>query len=228
VSQGIAGLNPDTTYHYRLVAFGSATTADGDRSFRTSKVPLSLAISGVPNPVLFGNAFFVEGNLSGTGSGGRRVVLKLDSFPYLTGFTPFASPTVTSASGSFSFFVAGLQDNTQMLVSTVGRPSVSSAALLEGVAIRVALHVRHTRRPGFVRFYGTVAPAEVGALVGFQLVRRHHRAVNEGGTVVRAGTPTVSRFSRIIHIRHRGLYRALVRINDPAHVSNHSASVLIR
>jgi hypothetical protein len=228
VSQAIAGLHPDTTYHYRLVAFASTTTAGRDRSFRTSKVPLSLAISGVPNPVLFGNAFLLEGNLSGTGSAGRRVVLKVNPFPYLSGFRPFESPTVTSATGSFSFFVPGLLENTQMLVSVVGKPSVSSLPLLEGVAVRVALHVRHTRRPGFVRLYGTVAPAEVGALVGFQLVRRHHRSVNEGGTLVRAGTPTVSRFSRIIHIRHRGLYRALVRVNDPAHVSNYSALVLIR
>jgi len=46
---------------------------------------------------------------------------------------------------------------------------------------------------------------------------------------VKAGTPTVSRFSRVVRIRHRGLYRALVKVsNDGAHVSNYSAPILIR
>ena len=77
-----------------------------------------------------------------------------------------------------------------------------------------------------MRLYGTVAPAEVGALVGFQLLTPG-RSTNEGGTVVKAGTPTVSRFSRVVRLRHRGLYRALVKINDGAHVSNYSAPVLV-
>jgi hypothetical protein len=37
---------------------------------------------------------------------------------------------------------------------------------------------------------------------------------------VKAGTPTVSHFSRVVRIRHRALYRALVKIsNDGSHVS---------
>ena len=56
-----------TTYHYRIVAISPAGTTDGkDRTFTTAKVPLSLR-SPVPNPVMFGNPFLVEGNLSGTG-----------------------------------------------------------------------------------------------------------------------------------------------------------------
>jgi hypothetical protein len=47
-----------------------------------------------------------------------------------------------------------------------------SPVVLENVAVRVAFHVRRARRRGFVRLYGTVAPAEVGALVGFQLLIR--------------------------------------------------------
>ena len=73
-----------------------------------------------------------------------------------------------------------------------------------------------------------VAPAEVGALVGFRLLTPA-RSTNDGGTVVKAGTPTVSRFSRVIRVRHRGLYRALVKVsNDGAHVSNYSVPVLVR
>ncbi len=79
-----------------------------------------------------------------------------------------------------------------------------------------------------MRLYGTVAPAEVGALVGFQLLRPG-RSVNEGGTAVRAGTSSVSRFRAVVRLRHRGLYRALIKVtNDGAHVSNYSEPILIR
>ena len=94
---------------------------------------------------------------------------------------------------------------------------VASPVVLENVAVRVSFHVRRARRRGFVRLYGTVAPAEVGALVGFQLLRPG-RSVNEGGTAVTAGTATVSRFSAVVRLPHRGLYRALIKVsNDGAH-----------
>jgi hypothetical protein len=54
------------------------------------------------------------------------------------------------------------------------------------------------------------------------------KSINEGGTVVKAATPSVSRFSAIVRLRHRGLYRALIKINDGAHVSNYSAPILVR
>ena len=74
----------------------------------------------------------------------------------------------------------------------------------------------------------TVGKPEVSsAVVGFQLLTPG-RSVNEGGTVVKAATPTVSRFDRTVRIRHRGLYRALIKINDGSHVSNYSAPVVVR
>jgi len=80
-----------------------------------------------------------------------------------------------------------------------------------------------------VRLYGTVAPAEVGALVGFQLLVPGHRSVNEGGTSVKAGTTTVSRFSRVVRLHRRGLYRALIQIPAGARVvSNYSTPILVR
>ncbi|HEY4451750.1 MAG TPA: hypothetical protein VGN13_09175 [Solirubrobacteraceae bacterium] len=229
VTQAIAGLQPNTVYHYRLLAFGgSATTRGEDRTFQTPKIPLSLALAGAPNPDLFGSPFFVDGNLSGTNGGGRQVVLKINPFPYLGGFKVLGNPQVTSATGAFSFPVVGLLENAQLQVTTVKQPIVSSAIVLENVAVRVAFHAVHARRRGFFRLYGTVAPAEAGALVGFQLLQPGHRSVNEGGTVVRAATSTVSSFSRVMRVPHHGLYRALVKISDGAHVSNYSAPFLIR
>jgi hypothetical protein len=208
-----------------LSATGAALGAD--RTFTTLKVPLSVAIVGVPNPVIFGNPFVVEGTLSGTGSAGHEVALQANPFPYVSGFQQVGNPELTNATGGFSFPYVGLLQNAQIRVATVGRPIVTSPVVVEGVAVRVLLHARATRRRGFARLYGTVAPAEVGALVGFQLLEPGHRSANVGGTTVKAGTGAVAGFSGIVHV-HRGLYQALVKISDGAHVSAYSAPVLIR
>jgi hypothetical protein len=229
VSQAITGLQSGITYHYRIVASGPGGTVRGaDRTFKTPKVPLSVQIVGSPNPVVFGSSFFVEGTLSGTGASTHAVVLQANPFPYTGGFKTVGNPEVTNSAGGFSFPFLGLLENAQLRVVTVGKPVVSSPVVLENVAVRVAFHVRRARRRGFVRLYGTVAPAEVGALVGFQLLRPG-RSVNEGGTAVTAGTASVSRFSAVVRLRHRGLYRALIKVsNDGAHVSNYSEPILIR
>jgi hypothetical protein len=227
VSQTLTGLKPLTTYHYRILATSPAgATAGSGRTFHTGPVPLSLAIVGVPNPVVFGSPFLVEGTLSGTGSANHEVALQANPFPYLSGFQTVGNPELTNAAGGFSFPYLGLLENAQLRVVTVGKPEVSSPVLIEGVAVHVVLHARATRRRGYARLYGTVAPAEVGALVGFQLLTPG-RSINTGGTVVKAATATVSSFSRVVRVR-RGLYKALVKISDGAHVSAYSAPVLIR
>jgi hypothetical protein len=229
VSQAITGLQPGITYHYRILASGPGGTVKGaDRTFKTPQVPLSVQIVGAPNPVVFGSSFFVEGTSSGTGASTHAVVLQANPFPYLGGFKTVGNPELTNSAGGFSFPFPGLLENAQLRVVTVGNPVVVSPVVVENVAVRVAFHVRRARRRGFVRLYGTVAPAEVGALVGFQLLRPG-KSVNEGGTAVTAGTSTVSRFSTVVRLRHRGLYRALIKVsNDGAHVSNYSEPILIR
>jgi hypothetical protein len=233
LSQLITGLQPVTVYHYRIVATNTAgTTVGTDHAFTTAKLPLSLQLAGVPNPVPFGSSFLAEGNLSGTGSASHAVVLEVNPFPYTAGFKTLGNTELTGPTGAFSFPVVGLLENAQIRVQTVGRPVITSPVVIENVAVRVALHVRRLhRRHGhrYVRLYGTVAPAEAGALVGFQLlVGPGERTVNVGGTSVKTGTATVSRFSRVMRLRHPGVYRALVRINDGGHVSAYSAPVLVR
>ena len=66
ISQAITGLQAFTTYHYRLVVTGAA--AANTVAFTTPKIPLSVAIVAVPNPVTYGSPFTVEGTLSGTGA----------------------------------------------------------------------------------------------------------------------------------------------------------------
>ena len=70
ISQAITGLQAFTTYHYRLVVTGAA--AANTVAFTTPKIPLSVAIVAVPNPVTYGSSFTVEGTLSGTGGATAR------------------------------------------------------------------------------------------------------------------------------------------------------------
>jgi hypothetical protein len=232
VSQPIGGLKTNTVYHYRILASSAAGATPGaDHTFTTRKLPLSLQIAGAPNPVPFGAPFAVQGTLSGTGAAGRVVALQFNPFPYLAGFNTLGNPEVTSSTGSFSFPIVGLSTNTQLRVVTTSAPFISSPVLVEGVAVRVTFHVHRVhraRRGRFYRMYGTVAPAEVGARVGFQLLRPGARSVNEGGTFVKSGTANVSRFSTVVRIRHRGVYQALVQVADGSHVSSYSTPIRIR
>ena len=223
VSQALGGLLPFTTYHYRIIAINPAGPVVGsDKSFTTAAIPLTVAITGVPNPVLDGSLFTVEGTLSGTGAANHQVVLQTNPFPYTAGFKDVGDPQITNTLGGFSFAFAALTENTEIRVVTLDTPSISSPVLLESVSVHVSLHVRSTRRRGFARLFGSVTPAQVGATVGFQLLRAGHRSVNVGGTIVGAG----STFSRVVHVVP-GLYEALVQVKDGAHVASYSAPALI-
>ncbi len=228
VTQLISGLQPSTLYHFRIVAISASGRANGaDHNFITPKVPLSIQIAGVPNPVSFGESFLIEGSLSGTGSANHAIVLQANPFPYTAGFKTLGNPELTNATGGFSFPVLGLLENAQVRVQTLGSPTITSPVVLESVAVKVAFHARRTHRRGRWRLYGTVSPAEPGALVGFQLLVAGGRTVNEGGTVVKTGSSTVSTFSRTVRLRHGGVYRALVKVSDGAHVSAYSAPIVI-
>jgi hypothetical protein len=217
VAAAVTGLSIYTTYHYRLVAVNAHGTTDGqDRTFTTKKIPLAFTVAATPSRDLFGSPFSVDGTLSGTGSANHAVVLQANQFPELT-----------DASGSFSFSVPSLSQNSQLRVATLETPPVNSRVMVELVAVRVTLHLRPTGRHGYARLYGTVTPAELGALVSFQLLRSGRRPVTVSSTVVTRRTATFSRFSRVVHIRRAGLYRALVTVASGAQVSNHSRAILI-
>jgi hypothetical protein len=153
--------------------------------------------------------------------------LQANPFPYTAGFKTLGNPELTTATGGFSFPVVGLLENAQLRVQTLGSPTITSPVVTEEVAVQVSFHARRTHHRGRWRLYGTVSPAEPGAQVGFQLLVAGGRTVNEGGTVVKAGSSAVSTFSRAVRLRHRGVYRALVKVSDGAHVSAYSAPVLV-
>lgn len=229
VSQTITGLPPGVTYHYRLIATNSTGTTNGKDATFTRKIPLSLALVAGPDPTPFGGPFTVSGVISGTGATDRAIVLQSNPYPYLRGFENATNPELTDSAGRFSFSVANLTETTQFRIAVVGVSPIYSRAVVARVAARVSLHLRSTGRPGFVRMYGTVTPAEVGAHVAFQLLRPGLGWRTVAGTIVKpAGTAGVSRFSHIVRIRRRGLYRAFAQVNNGRQVSGHSRPLLIR
>ena len=180
VSLSVAGLQPLTVYHYRLIAVNGRGAATGrDRTLLTTKVPLSLQILSSPNPVLFGGPITVQGTLSGTESAGRAVVLQANQFPFTAGFQNVGNPELTTATGSFSFPVLGLSQATQFRVVTTTNPPVISPVAVENVAVRVDGHVGRARRRHFARIHGTVTPAEDGMQVG--ILRIVHGRARAGG-----------------------------------------------
>lgn len=232
VSQPISGLQLGTTYHYRVVVVTSTGTivTGQDRVFTTRKIPLKLKLAKLLGPVPYRGRFTIEGVLEGTGASGHQVVLQNSPFPYLGGFSNIGGPLFTSAAGLFSFSVAGLTQNTELRVATLDSPPISSGAMTVHVAVRVTLHMRPTGRKGYVRLYGTVTPAVVGAPVAFQLIRPGFGPATAGGTVVKRASASTGRFSSVVFIRHGrgGPYRALVQVANGKLVSGSSPTVLLR
>jgi hypothetical protein len=228
VKATITGLSPYTVYHYRLVAVNAAGQAEGsDRTFTTKKIPLTFTIAATPRLVVYGGAVTLSGTLTGTESADHGLVLLANPFPFLSAFKPFGGNESTNADGAFSFPVDGLTQNTQLRVATLETPPVESPVVLERVAVRVTLHVRPAARPGFVRLYGTVQPAQALALVHFQLLRPGRPPATVASTVLTGRTAGISRFRHAVRIRRPGLYRAYVQVASGAQVSNYSRSILI-
>ena len=148
----IAGLGPNTKYHYRLVAHNSAgTTIGGDRVFTTPKQPLGLALAATPNPVAFGAPSTLAGTLSGTGNAGRPIQLQQKPFPFTTAFANVGNPQLTNAQGAFSFALLSVPLTTQYRVLVTDKPSVVSPVLTVNVTVVVGTRTTRThvqpRRP---------------------------------------------------------------------------------
>jgi hypothetical protein len=226
-TQAIAGLEPNTTYHFRVVASNSAGTTDGaDATFTTEKTPPTLTASVTPSPAVFGRPLRFSGTVSGAGNAGVEVVLQESPFPYNHGFYDITSPEAADAAGGFSFALAGLFENTKLRAATTVKPIVYSPVTTELVAVRVTLHVRPAKRRGYVRLYGVVTPSEPGAKVAFER-RQHGRYVTVGGSTVKTSAGAISRFARTVHLRGGGLVRALVKIPSGDLISGRSRPVLI-
>ncbi len=220
----VTGLAPATTYHYRLVATNAGgTTPGGDRSFRTAPQPLGFSLAATPNPVPFGGATTLAGQLTGTGSANRGVALQGKAFPYTTAFQPVGNQQITNAAGSFSFPVPALTANTQFRVVTNDGKATSPIVIVgSAVTVRLALSSHRPRSHSLVRFAGTVTPREEGALYAVQRLSGT-RWVTIGGSSLRPYRAMSSRFAKRVRIAHSGSYRVYVGVADGSHVSSASS-----
>lgn len=210
----IGGLKPVTTYHYRIVASNPDGVVSGpDKTFRTDRVPLSLSVAATPNPVPFGSATTITGQLAGTGGGGRGIQLEQNSFPYTAGFVNAPiSPVLTAPDGTFALTLAGLLMNAQLRVTTTSGAKLTSAPILVSVSpkVRTAVSTKRPRRNTFVRFVGTVTPSFVPAQVAIQRRASNGAWITLAGVVTKGDGPNRSKYAKSVRVRSAGTYRVFV------------------
>jgi hypothetical protein len=228
VSAGLTGLRPNTTYHYRLVAFSTAgTQTGGDRKFKTRQIPTTSSIAASPNPAVFGAAVSVAGALTGPSVGGKLVALQSKPFPFTAPFQQVGNTVVTTPQGGYSFLVPGVVTS-QLRVVEKSKPSVTSQTITENIALATTLHARRSRSNRHrVRFYGRVSPARVGNAVLIQRkLRRRWKTI--GLTLTRGRSPNFSVFSKRLRLGHSGRFRVVVRTTGGDYVDGTSPEVRVR
>ena len=231
VTADVDGLQPNTVYHFRLVASNPSGVRSGaDKTFRTDRQPLGLQIAATPNPVTFNFASTITGQLTGTGNAGRTVQLQSRPFPYTAQFANLGNAVVTDANGAFAFPLPVVPATAQYRVVTVGQPSVTSPILTLAVAVRVKTNVSTTRprRGSLVRFSGTIRPARPGALYAIQKQTSTGGWSTIAGSITRTGGSTYSGFSKRIRVTRGGNYRVFVSIVDGNLVSGIGRTVTLR
>ena len=222
VSAALTGLQPNTTYHFRLVAFSTAgTTRAGDHTFKTPQIPTTSTISVSQNPVVYSQTVLITGSLTGPNVGGQKVALQSKPFPFTDPFKQIGNTVVTTAAGGYSFSFPP-PSTMQFRVVDQSKPSVVSPTVIQSVALWTTLRVRHLHRSRHrVRFRGRVMPARVGNPV---LIQRRTRKgwATVAFTLTRARTASFSGFTRRLRLHRGGKYRALVKTTGGDYVDGAS------
>jgi hypothetical protein len=230
VTADVAGLAPATTYHYRLLAKNAVgQTLGGDRSFKTQPQPLGVTLAATPNPIPFGAGTTLGGQLTGTGNGGRQVLLQSNPFPFTQGFKPAANAQVTDAQGNFGFALLSVPLTTQFRVVLPDKPGVVSPIVTAGVAVRVGTHLGTTRvrRRGLLTFSGTLKPAVDGTPIAIQK-QRGGAWITVAGTVARHSNSSQSKYVKKVRINRGGNYRVYAGVVNGSFVPNTGRTVALR
>jgi hypothetical protein len=221
IKVGAAATPMQVGYHYRLVAANRFGTRFGKDRVLTPKSS-KLKFEAQANPAPWGSATIVTGRLIGLGAAHHPIALLATPYPYKEAFEQIGNPTVTNSAGRFSFRLGVLRTSWLLRVQTLDPLPKFSKPFKALVLVRVTFSVRTSNRFGFVRLYGRVTPAEVGARVTFQYLkairpgvteRRENRTskfVSAGTTTVKRATKKFSFYSFIVDAKHSGLYHAVV------------------
>ena len=206
VAVPVAGLGPNTKYHFRFVARNAlGTTPGADRVLTTPKQPLGLALSATPNPVAFGAPSTLAGTLSGTGNAGRPIRLQQKPFPFTTAFANVGNAQLTNGQGGFAFALLAVPLTTQYRVLVTDQPSIVSPILTVNVTVVVGTKTTrtHVHRGGHVHFSGTVHPNVANIPIAIQKLNAKHHWVTISGSITRAGGV----YGKTVRIRRGGSYR---------------------
>ncbi len=165
VSKAITGLDPNTTYHYRVVGVNSAGTSNGsDQSFHTSILqPTVTSISPLSGPIGGGTTVTITGtNLSGATAvsfGGTAATgYTVNSATQITATAPAGSAgtvdvTVTTAGGTSA---TGSSDQfTYTAAPTITGISPNSGTMSGGTSVTIT--GTNLSGASAVRFDGTAA-----------------------------------------------------------------------
>lgn len=227
----IAGLKANTTYYFRVVASNASGVVSGaTRSFKTRKVPLSLAIAATPNPVRIGAPTTITGQLAGTGGGGRDIQLQMKSFPYTAGFENSGNPVVTAPDGTFAIPLLGLSSNAQVRVVAKQPKALTSQPIIVGVSpvVRTAVSTTRPRRGSRVRFAGTVSPSWIPAQMAVQKKTSTGRWVTLAGGVTRTFRADASRYAARVKVPRGGTYRVFVGLADSRYAPGVGPEIKLR
>jgi hypothetical protein len=188
----IAGLQPGTRYHYRVLATNATGTSRGaGRSFTTTSSPTAASLEAVSDRVTYGASVTVRGHLTGPRVTGVRVVLQTTAHPFGNPFADALKPVTSGSGGSYSFTLPALTQTTRAIVIADGR------LLSPVVTLRSAARV------------GILGLRREGSRI---IVRGRVRPATPDGTVsVQRRSPS-GRFSRVARARvgTDGIYEASI------------------
>lgn len=244
VGQVVTGILPG--YHYRIV--GKYTNRAGklevvpgtDRSFTGGKAgKLRFVVAKGREEQIsttYGSLLSLTGSLTGFGNAGKPLSLQATPFPFTAPFTTLGGTVVSTRTGSFTFRVARITQNTEFRFVALDPRPVYSPVVLVHVTPHITLHVRSAGKTGLYRIYGTVAPSRPGAALVLQQLtpqkanskRSGPRPRSVGSTVLKRATSTLSRYSIIVSLTGTWHYRVFVRLPKGPLESGSSANVLIR
>jgi hypothetical protein len=231
VTADISGLAPATTYHYRLIARNDKGLSKGaDRSFKTKVQPLGVTFAATPNPLLTGATTTLAGQLTGTGNGGRDVVLQSNPFPYTQGFKAVGNKLVTDAAGNFSFGLQMVALNTQFRVALPDKPAIVSPIVVVSVAVRVStrLGAKTVKRGSKLTFKGSVSPDKTGGTpIAIQKLNSKKHWVTITGTVTHPSGSSAATYSKRVKIRSGGKYRVYAGVTNGSYVPSTGTTVTI-
>lgn len=214
VTAPVAGLNPYTTYHFRLVASNPTGTArTSDRSFRTLRLPTRITVTPSSSIIAWGGRVTLTGRVEGRGVSRTSVAVERRDFPFTR--PVWVTRTFTTASdGRFRIDVGPLWQTTRLSLRTRST-NVARSPQVE-IATRALIGIRRAGGgEDAVTLRGVVRPAAPQGRVSIQRRTRTGRWIPVARTGLTQLGADRSRYTVTVPRTRRGsVVRAVVLPND--------------